>query len=290
VPSLSYAHLSDRAVIRVGGPEAQHFLQNLVTADIDGLEQTGASAGALLTPQGKILFDFLIHEDGDALLVDGCAQAAPALSKRLALYKLRADVTIEPAADLGVFAHDAPFAVDGAEAAPDPRHPGLGWRLVAPAKGDAGADGGAYEARRLAVGAPEFGKDFDGGEMFPMDVNYDALAGVSYRKGCFVGQEVASRMKRKGEVRKRTLLAALDGPAPQRGAPVTAGASTLGEILSAETMENHANGKGTADASKSRALALIRLDRWDKARAAGEMSVVNGAEAVLSFPDYLEQD
>ena len=276
-------YLKDRAVIRLGGEDRKSFLQGLITQDVDALAPTTPIFAALLTPQGKILFDFFIHDNGDDLLLDCNAETAPALVKRLTLYKLRAAVTLEQDDALGVFAATEPFAIDGKEARPDPRHEALGWRLAAKAD-DAHAQTGAYEARRLALGAPEFGKDFDSGEMFLMDVNYDALGAVSYQKGCFVGQEVASRMKRKGEARKRTLIVDIDGAAPERGSPVTAGESTLGEILSAAAPSVD---KG---AEKGRALAMIRLDRWEKAKAAGAVSVVNGSEAPLSVPAYLEQD
>lgn len=267
-------YLADRAVIRISGADNNTFLQGLITQDLDALTPSTPIFAALLTPQGKILFDFFVHQSDDDLLVDCNATAAPTLAKRLKLYKLRAAVTIEQDETLGVYAAAEPFAIDGAEAVADPRSEALGWRLVARAGAPSG-ETGAYEARRLALGAPEFGKDFDGSEMFLMDVNYDALAGVSYQKGCFVGQEVASRMKRKGEARKRTLIVDLDGPAPERGTPVTAGESTLGEILSAQD---------------GRALAMIRLDRWEKAKAVKVLSVANGAPAPLRVPDYLEQD
>lgn len=266
--------IHDRAVIRLGGADRKSFLQGLITQDADALSPTTPIFAALLTPQGKILFDFFVYENGGDLLIECHRPAAAALVKRLTLYKLRAAVTLEQDDALGVFAAAGPFAVDGAHALPDPRHAALGWRLVAGADG-APPETGAYEARRLALGAPEFGRDFDSGEMFLMDVNYDALGAVSYAKGCFVGQEVASRMKRKGEARKRTLIVDMDGPPPERGTPVTAGESTLGEVLSARD---------------GRALAMIRLDRWEKAKASDALSVVNGAPAPLRVPDYLEQD
>ena len=276
-------HLQDRAVIRLGGADRKSFLQGLITQDMDALAPTTPIFAALLTPQGKILFDFFVYDNGDELLLDCNAEAAPALVKRLTLYKLRAAVTLEQDDALSVFAATQPFAINGADARPDPRHEALGWRLVTEAN-DAHTQTGAYETRRLALGAPEFGKDFDSSEMFLMDVNYDALGAVSYQKGCFVGQEVASRMKRKGEARKRTLIVDINGSAPERGSPVTAGESTLGEVLSASAPD------ADQSADKGRALAMIRLDRWEKAKAAGAVSVVNGSEALLSVPDYLEQD
>lgn len=267
-------YLSDRTVLRLTGADCKTFLQGLITQDIDLLSPQTPVFAALLTPQGKIMFDFFVYEGGEALLIDCDREAAPMLAKRLTLYKLRAAVTIEQDDVLGVFAAAAPFERDGKNAAPDPRHNGLGWRALAkPEKTP--DESGAYNARRIALGVPEFGKDYAADQMFLMDVNYDTLAGVNYQKGCFVGQEVASRMKRKGEARKRTLIAEFNGPAPEKGTPITAGPSTLGEILSSH---------------ESRALAMIRLDRWEKAKAANTMSVAEGIEAPLSVPDYLEQD
>lgn len=267
-------YLADRAVLRIGGADRKTFLQGLTTQDVDALSQSAPIFTALLTPQGKILFDFFVHEGDDELLIDCDRETAPALAKRLTLYKLRAAVTIEQDDTLGVFTSAALFEKDGKKAAPDPRHEGLGWRLIANA-GETPNESGAYNARRIANGVPEFGKDYAGDQMFLMDVNYDALSGVSYQKGCFVGQEVTSRMKRKGDARKRTLIAEFDGPTPEKGMPVTAGDSTLGEILSVH---------------KGRALAMIRLDRWEKSKTAGAVSVVDGKPVRLSVPDYLEQD
>lgn len=265
--------LPDRTVIRISGDERTSFLQGLITQDMDALSPHAPIFAALLTPQGKILFDFFVIEDGGALLIDCDREAAPALVKRLTLYKLRAKVAIETDETLNVLASAAPFETERGPAWPDPRLAALGWRAVS--AGPASGDGGFYNRRRLALGAPEFGKDFPSDKMFLMDVNYDALSAVSYQKGCFVGQEVASRMKRKGEARKRTLIIEFDGAPPDPGTPVTAGASTLGEIFSAD---------------EGRALAMIRLDRWKKAETDGAMSAVNGREARLSVPDYLEQD
>lgn len=265
--------LSDRIVIRLSGEECKPFLQGLITQDMDALSAQAPIFAALLTPQGKILFDFFVIEDGDALLIDCGRAAAPALIKRLTLYKLRAKVAIETDETLHVLASAAPFETERGPAWPDPRLAAMGWRAIStdPASGEKGD----YDQRRMALGVPEFGKDFPSDKMFLMDVNYDALSAVSYQKGCFVGQEVASRMKRKGEARKRTLKVDIDGTAPDQGTPVVAGASTLGDILGG---------------AERRALAMIRLDRWEKAQAADTMSVVNGQEARLSVPDYLEQD
>ncbi|WP_428408580.1 YgfZ/GcvT domain-containing protein [Hyphococcus sp.] len=261
------ALLTDRAVIRLSGEDRLSFLQGIVTSDLDRLKTAPALFASLLTPQGKILFDFFIVKEDDALLIDCSKDAAEALVKRLSLYKLRAKVSLEIADDKHVVASEA--EISGGFA--DPRHQKLGWRAIV---GDSDfASDEDYDRRRVALGVPEFGKDFAGDEIFLTDVNYDALNGVSYKKGCFIGQEVSSRMKRKGDVRRRTLIATFDGPAPEKGAPVTAGGSTLGEIMSG---------------ADGRALALIRLDRWEKAKADGAAIDCGGRELRLAIPGYLE--
>lgn len=267
------AILSDRAVIRLAGEDRRAFLQGLITQDIDILSPDRAIFAALLTPQGKILFDFFIVENGDDFLIDCNATGAAALAKRLTLYKLRAKIVIEIDQNLVVAASEN--KIDSAEAITfrDPRLEALGWRAIT--NGKISSSGMNYEQRRISLGVPEFGKDFISDDIFLLDVNYDALDTVSYKKGCFVGQEVTSRMKRKGGVRKRILIAEFEGPQPETGAAVTAGESTLGEILSG------VNG---------RALALIRLDRWEKAKANGVASVCEGRALQLLVPDYLKQD
>ncbi len=262
------APLSDRAVIRLSGEDRFSFLQGIITQDVEPLKTAPAIFSALLTPQGKILFDFFIVQDGDALLIDCFADSADALLKRLTLYKLRAKVSLDLAKDLNVVA-SAERIENGF---PDPRHVKLGWRAIVGETAD-GANSD-YDRARIALGVPEFGKDFGADEVFLLDVNYDLLNGVNYKKGCFVGQEVTSRMKRKGEVRRRTLIAKFDGPTPEKGAPVTADSSTLGEAMTA------------ADGV---ALALIRLDRWEKAKADGTPIECGGKELLLEIPDYLKQ-
>ncbi len=260
--------LSDRAVIRLTGEDRLSFLQGIVTQDLEKLKDSPAIFTALLTPQGKILFDFFLVKADDALLIDCNAEAAPALLKRLSLYKLRAKVALEIDESLHVLASENELK-DGA-AFPDPRLAELGWRALVESGGD--EPNGDYDRRRIALGVPEFGKDFASDEMFLLDVNYDALAGVSYKKGCFIGQEVSSRMKRKGDPRKRTVIAETDGPAPAKGAAITAGGSTLGEIMSG---------------AETGALAMIRLDRWEKAQTDKTPTECEGQAHSLRLPAYL---
>jgi tRNA-modifying protein YgfZ len=265
-------HLADRTIIRVTGDDRRAFLQGLITQDIDQVSEDEAVFSALLTPQGKVLFDFMIAERAGAFLIDCDKDAAPTLVKRLTLYKLRAKVAINIDETLAVMTSQAPPTMEGI-AFPDPRLPALAWRIIAP-KGDSAIDDD-YDRRRISLGVPEFGRDFNADDLFPLDVNFDALNGVSYAKGCFVGQEVASRMKRKSEIRKRTVIAEFDGPKPDKGAAIIAGDFTLGHVMS------------TADTT---AIALIRLDRWEKAKAAGANIKCEGQSLRLRVPDYLKQE
>lgn len=259
---LPSACLPGRGVLAVSGPDAVSLLQGLVTANVANLSEGEVTHAALLTPQGKVLSAFFTWRTPDGLLLDTAPGDAEALAKRLTLYKLRAKAEIADASD-----QLAPWVGDeGLEGSrPDPRTSAMGARwLAAPGEGDAGA----YHARRVALGVPEFGADYTTSEVFPMDANLDALGAVDYKKGCFVGQEVASRMYRKGEVRKRSWR--VTGEAPLTvGASVTAGASTLGTITSAD---------GTAG------IALVRVDRV--AAAEGPIQA-DGMLVMLAPPDYL---
>lgn len=262
--------LSDRFVFRISGEDSRSFLQGLVTQDILHIRKNEGAFASLLTPQGKILFDFFLTPESDGFFIDCDASAAPELLKRLMLYKLRAKATIAPEADLAVAVGDVRGPVSSYK---DPRTDELPARAIV-RRADMPSADQEYEELRLSLGVPEFGKDFGGEEAFPLDVNYDALNAVSYKKGCFVGQEVTSRMKRKGEIRKRTLIARFDGPPPAKGASIMAGEHSIGEILS--------GGDGVA-------LALIRLDRLQAAEGEGRTPMVDGRDVRISFPAYLER-
>lgn len=264
--------LSDRAVVRLSGDERRSFLQGIITQDMDRLTPETAIFSALLTPQGKILADFFVAETGNALLIDCEKSNAPAFMKRLSLYKLRAKVSIDLDESLCVIAGEEKPSTEHAASYRDPRHDQLGWRVIGSARDHAANE--QYESKRIALGIPEFGRDFGPDEMFLLDVNYDALNAVSYKKGCFIGQEVSSRMKRKGEVRRRTLIAEFKEAAPEKSAEITAGATKLGELMSS---------------AGNLALASIRMDRWRKAEAENMPVECGGMALHLRVPEYLEQ-
>ncbi len=266
---MKAAFLPDRGVVKVSGDSARDFLNGLITTDTARLEPGQGRFGALLTPQGKITVDFLITEapsgHGGGFLIDCPKALAQALTDKLTFYRLRAKVAVENLSDsLGVLAAwDGDVALKPDLAFADPRSPELGLRILVPAElapkaaGLIGAelvDASAYEAHRLAVGAPRGGLDFTYGDAFPHETNMDRLHGVDFDKGCYVGQEVVSRMQHRGTARTRTLRVVLDGPAPAPGEAILAGDKSLG------TMGSSADGAG---------LALIRIDRAADALDAG---------------------
>lgn len=249
---MPIAHLEDRAVIAVAGSEARSFLQGLITNDVERLAPCVGVYTALLTPQGKILFDFFLVEGDGAILIDCLASARAALFKRLTLYKLRSKVVIEARDQLAVLAEWDGEHARYAIAYRDPRLAELGARAIV-AKAEMRSDtpdAKAYHAHRLALGVPE-GADFGSDRMFALDADLDELHAVDFKKGCYVGQELTARMKHRGTARKRLLAVTSDGAAlPAPGTPIKAGDKDIGEI---------------AAAYGARGFALVRLDRLTEA-------------------------
>jgi folate-binding protein YgfZ len=275
---MQTALLPDRGVVKVAGDDARKFLNGLVTSDIDKVAPGQASFAALLTPQGKIIVDFLLAQappaDGGGFFLDCPRALAQALVQRLNFYKLRAKVIVEDLSEtLGVLAiWGGGASTDYGLCYSDPRLPDLGLRCMLPPHlaQDAAADIGAqlqepaaYEAHRIALGVPRGGLDFIYGDAFPHETDMDQLGGVDFDKGCFVGQEVVSRIEHRGTARTRVIPVAFDGFAPEAGTPVSAGEKALG------TLGSTAQGRG---------LALLRLDRTADALAAGEPLIAGGVE------------
>jgi hypothetical protein len=246
--------LENRAVLAVKGPDAAHFLHNLLTADVEQLEDGAARYAALLNPQGKILFDMMVLRRGDGFLIDCAAGQRADLIKRLTMYKLRAKVEIAARDDLQVSV--SPGEIAGGF--PDPRPAEIGWRAIGTGQ-DAEAVG--YDAARIARGLADSAADIGSAELFPHQANLDQLGGVSFKKGCYVGQEVVSRMEHRGTARNRILPVTVTGAMPPKGTEIRAGEKLVGTLLSS---------------SGPFALALIRLDRLAEAQGplvAGEASV-----------------
>ncbi|MEP9375769.1 folate-binding protein YgfZ [Aquabacter sp. CN5-332] len=274
---MPFAFLPDRAVLRVSGPEARHFLHNVVTCNVETLEEGGSRFGAILTPQGKIICDFLVHAPAgapDTFLLDAPRALAGDLLKRLTLYRLRAKVELALKDGLAVAAawgEDVGLP-EGAEAFPDPRLPALGARLILPreAAEALSGDAEAYDAHRIALGIPKGGADFTYGDAFPHETDMDQLDGIDFKKGCYVGQEVVSRMQHRGTARTRSVMAVFEN-APEAGSEILAGEKTVGRVGSS------ADGHG---------IALVRLDRVADAKAAGLSFMAAGIEVTLKKPDW----
>jgi len=279
--------LPDRGVVKVAGDDARHFLNGLFTADIGKVTPDDACFAALLTPQGKIIVDAIVAEaparDGGGFFLDVPKALAKACVDRLNFYKLRAKVMVEDLSEvLGVMAAwDGDAVTEYGLCYRDPRLPELGRRIMLPphlaaeAAADLGAElaaAAAFEARRIALGVPRGGLDFIYGDAFPHEADMDQLHGVDFHKGCFVGQEVVSRMEHRGNARTRIVPVAYEGFAPDAGAAVTAAEKPVG------TFGSSAGG---------RALAMLRLDRAEDALAAGHALVAGAVTLRLVKPDWV---
>jgi tRNA-modifying protein YgfZ len=288
---MKAALLPDRGVIKVAGDGARNFLHGLVTADVLNLKAGEARFCALLTPQGKIIADFIVAEapakDGGGFFLDVPQVQVATLVGKLNLYRLRAKVIIEDLSQvLGVLAawDGAPVPSSSATAVGlrygDPRLPALGLRVMLPphlagtAAAELGAtlvDAGDYEAHRIALGVPRGGADFSYGDAFPHEADMDQLGGVDFAKGCYVGQEVVSRMEHRGSARTRAVPVRFAGAAPQAGAAIVAGSRQLGSLGSA---------------AGGNAIALLRLDRVAEALAHGEPLMAGATPIRLVKPDW----
>lgn len=285
-PEIKIAELPDRGVVAVEGPDARKLLQGLVTNDVTLLDTQPAIHAGLLSPQGKILFEFFVVRTADGVLLDVAREMAAGLVKRLTLYKLRAAVTIKDVSDAYVVhALWGPHACSSRDTAgtvsyADPRHVELGVRILAEAgfardvasatNGmTAGAD--AYHAHRIELGIPEGGKDYTFGDAFAHEALFDQLGGVSFSKGCYVGQEIVSRMEHRGTARRRIVpVLASDGPLVS-GAAIMGGDAEIGRVGSV---------------AGSRGLAVLRLDRADEFAAKGVALTAGDATVTVALPPW----
>ncbi|HMB10008.1 folate-binding protein [Saliniramus sp.] len=278
---MPLARLDDRAVLHVAGEAAHGFLDGLITSDVDNAQPGKPIFAALLTPQGKILFDFFLHVAPEAeggFYLDCRSDMLPELAKRLKFYRLRAKVTLDARPDdLAIIAgwDDATVPKTALAAGPDPRLAALGWRAIATA-GDApagDASGDDYKAHRMAHGMPEGGSDYAFGETFPHEALMDHNGGVDFTKGCYVGQEVVSRMQHRGTARTRFVpVTALAGALPEPGVEITAGGKVVGTCVST---------------TQDRAMAKLRLDRVADALESGIALESGQARLALIQPDWL---
>lgn len=240
--------MTARRVFAITGKDREHFLQGLVTNDI-AKARGGIAYAALLTPQGKFIADFFLVGQPNRILLDAAAESADALVQRLSMYRLRADVQIT-ATDLVVSRGSGP-APDGA--LPDPRDPAMGWRAYGASDISDETD---WDALRVANLVPQSGEELTG-ESYILEMGFERLHGVDFRKGCYVGQEVTARMKHKTELRKGLARVRLDGEATP-GTPVMAGDKEVGTLHTV---------------SGNRALAYLRFDRAEGEMTAGSAAV-----------------
>ncbi len=252
------AVLQGRALIRVAGPDWRPFLHNLLTQDVENLGDGELRYGALLTPQGRLRWDLFLYGEADGALIDVAASARDELIQVLTLYRLRAKLEI--AADARRISAAWGERPEGGGWRPDPRLPALGWRGIVEVGGQ-----GDYGAHRLSLGVADPAED--GIEpLYPIDANLDLLNGIDFKKGCFIGQETTSRMKRRGQIKTRIAPLAYDGPQLAPGAEVLAGELRAGRVLSG---------------MDGRSLAVLRIDRSQGALT------VDGGSVQLDLPDWL---
>jgi tRNA-modifying protein YgfZ len=281
---MKAARLTDRGVITVKGEDARRLLNGLLTTDIAVVAPGTARFAALLTPQGKIAVDGFVAQgsSADALMVDCPRALASRWIERLNFYKLRAKAQIEDVSDqIGVLAAwDGTGVVQDGLAFADPRLPALGLRVIldpqkveatAAALGARLSDPQTYETHRIALGVPSGGTDFAYADAYPHEADMDQLNGVDFAKGCYVGQEVVSRMEHRGRVRTRVVPVSYAGSAPPVGAPVRAGGKAVG------TMGSAAAGRG---------LALLRLDRVEEALTASLTLEAEGIRLTVVRPSW----
>ncbi|WP_296820548.1 folate-binding protein [Brevundimonas sp.] len=258
---MPVARLDSRALIAVTGPDARPFLHNLLTQDLATLKPGELRFGALLGPQGRLLFDLFLLGTDEGVILDCAADRRATLIQRLGMYRLRAAVEIRP--------DDRPVWAAWAEAAPsdwpvDPRLAGLGRRGF----GDgprADTDEAAYLEHQLGLGVPDPARDAKADADYPIEANFDLLNGIDFQKGCFIGQETTSRMKRRGRVKSRLVPIAFKGAAPAFGTEVLSGELRAGEVRSG---------------AEGQAMALLRLDRLQELTA-------DGRAVAADLPDWL---
>jgi len=285
---MKAALLPDRGVVKVVGDDARKFLNGLLTTDVGKVTPQNAIFAALLTPQGKIMVDMIVAEapaeDGGGFFIDVPKALSLTLVTRLNFYKLRAKVLVEDLSGaLGVMAvWDNPRETEFGLCYADPRLPALGMRCMLPPDqaGEAAADLGAtlvdaaeYEAHRIALGAPRGGLDFQYNDAFPHEADMDQLGGIDFKKGCYVGQEVVSRVEHRGTARKRVVPVTFADFAPEPGVPVRVGDIEVG------TMGSSARGHG---------LAILNLGRAGDAIAAGTPLIAGGIALTPAKPDWAD--
>ncbi len=242
-------HLPSRAVLSVSGEDRVSFLQGLVSNDVAQAASGRAVWAALLTPQGKWLADFFIFADGDRLLIDCEAGQAADLARRLSRFRLRARATVAVEDAWQVYAAWGGVSPVGQVVAADPRLAAAGWRVLSPEPLPTNATAAEYDLHRLSLGLPDGSRDMEADKSVLLEAGFDELGGVSWTKGCYMGQELTARTKYRGLVKRRLVPVAVEGAMPAPGTPVMRGGAEVG------TMRSGRDGIG---------LALLRLEALDR--------------------------
>ena len=299
----NFIALERRSLLAVAGADAGAFLQNLISNDVDRVDERRAIYATLLTPQGKFLHDFVVSahpQAADGYLIETEAGRVDDLEKRLTMYRLRADVTMARAdPDWAVFAGFGDGAaqalgleLDAGSAAAtaggvicvDPRLATLGIRAVGPANdmrqrlegaGFSEMDASGYEHLRLSLGVPDGSRDILVEKSFPLECNLDDLNAIDYEKGCYVGQELTARTHHRAKIRKRLFPVKSQGPVPEAGTPITFNGKEVGEMRSGDGQHG---------------LALLRIESLRSAEAGGPSLMVDGMEIVPDIPAWLKID
>jgi folate-binding protein YgfZ len=272
--SAHLAWLKDRGVVSVSGADARKLLQGIITNDMDLLDAQPAMLAGLLSPQGKVLFEFLVVRTADGYLLETARDQTAALAKRLSMYRLRSDVRIEDVSEAHVVA--ALWGEDGEAACGaaivrylDPRDRAMGTRLLAPHGSDVPGVGASvtlveatdYDAHRIALGVPEGGKDYDFGDAFPHEASFDLIGGVSFEKGCYIGQEIVARMEHRATLRKRLVRLSGAEALPAGRPDIVVGGAAIGRLGSVAGRQG---------------LGLVRLDRVIEAVDKGKEITAEG--------------
>jgi folate-binding protein YgfZ len=274
---IKIAPLPDRGVVAVDGPDALTLLQGLITNDVRRLDAAPAMFAGLLSPQGKILFDFFVVRTPEGVLLDVVRDCAGDLVKRLSMYRLRAAVTIKDvSADhevVAIFGGSRTTNLNLVYA--DPRRPELGARAIVATteRADSTATAADYHDFRIGIGVPEGGRDYSFGEAFPHEALFDQLNGVSFTKGCYVGQEIVSRMEHRGTARRRIVPVSGTAGKLVEGQPVLGGEVEIGRIGSV---------------AGGRALAMIRLDRAEEFAEKGVPLKTGDRTLVIDIPAWAD--
>jgi hypothetical protein len=293
-----YTELPTRGVIEIAGEDRVPFLQGLVSNDVTKATAARAIYAALLTAQGRYLFDFFVIARGDAFYLDAEASRLAELQRRLSIYKLRAKVGLSDAsarfAVAAAWGDGTPHALDlsgsgaarefaGGVAYLDPRLEALGARFLLPraqsdaplGAGFAASDAASYDRHRLALGVPDGTRDLVPEKALLMESGFDELNGIDWQKGCYMGQELTARMKHRALVKKRLLPVAIEGAAPAPGTAILQDGSDAGEMLSAQ------GGRG---------LALLRLDAVEAAQKNGADFKAGAARIRPQKPGWMRSD